>query len=206
MAILSSQYLSHILRKKSDEKLIFIKTLTLFLVSWWYSFCSWHSTDVDYHAGNGTYDIFKDRSDVVFCSIHGDPLDDFPYFFGFADEEGESEGTGYSRNVPLPIGTDFSNYAHVLDDCIRWALEKGCEAMVVSLGLDTFESDPIGNFKFTRGDYFSLGLRLGSLQLPTCFVLEGGYVGREHISNPNSSPLGDLVFDVLNGFESVDTV
>ena len=44
--------------------------------------------DIDFHHGNGTQDIFYERSDVLFISIHGDPLDAFPHFLGFADEKG----------------------------------------------------------------------------------------------------------------------
>ncbi|WGW99241.1 hypothetical protein QJ974_01680 [Pseudomonas aeruginosa] len=36
--------------------------------------------DVDYHYGNGTQDIFYDRADVLFTSIHGDPRFEYPYF------------------------------------------------------------------------------------------------------------------------------
>ena len=34
--------------------------------------------DVDFHHGNGTQDIFYDRDDVFFLSLHGDPFDAFP--------------------------------------------------------------------------------------------------------------------------------
>ena len=33
--------------------------------------------DVDFHHGNGTQDIFYDRSDVLFLSLHGDPKQAF---------------------------------------------------------------------------------------------------------------------------------
>ncbi len=34
--------------------------------------------DVDYHHGNGTQDIFYDRSDVYYLSIHGHPDEEYP--------------------------------------------------------------------------------------------------------------------------------
>ena len=42
--------------------------------------------DVDYHHGNGTQDIFYDRDDVLFVSIHGDPAFEYPSFRGYAEE------------------------------------------------------------------------------------------------------------------------
>ena len=57
--------------------------------------------DVDYHHGNGTQDIFYNRSDVLTVSIHGHPSFAYPYFSGFADEVGEGEGKGFNLNLPL---------------------------------------------------------------------------------------------------------
>ena len=48
--------------------------------------------DIDFHHGNGTQDIFYDRDDVLFCSLHGDPQQAFPYFLGYADETGSGKG------------------------------------------------------------------------------------------------------------------
>ena len=48
--------------------------------------------DVDVHHGNGTQDIFYDRADVLFTSIHGDPRFEYPFFLGYADEKGEGVG------------------------------------------------------------------------------------------------------------------
>ena len=48
--------------------------------------------DVDYHHGNGTQDIFYDRGDVLFVSIHADPATDYPFYWGHGDETGEGEG------------------------------------------------------------------------------------------------------------------
>lgn len=64
--------------------------------------------DVDYHHGNGTRDIFYNRNDVFFASIHGDPRDEFPFFLGYADETGEGAGQGCNINYPLPAGSDWA--------------------------------------------------------------------------------------------------
>lgn len=60
--------------------------------------------DIDYHAGNGTQDIFYDRSDVLTLSLHADPSLEYPYFAGYRDEVGEGEGINFHHNFPLPFG------------------------------------------------------------------------------------------------------
>eukprot|EP01041_Mallomonas_annulata_P031112 gene31112-53362_t len=65
-------------------------------------------------------------------------------------------------------------------------------ALVVSLGVDTFEGDPISRFALASADFTRLGERLARLGLPTVFVLEGGYAAAE---------LGTNAVNVLDGFE-----
>src|SRR3546814_6539529 len=60
--------------------------------------------DVDYHHGNGTQDIFWNRGDVFFASLHADPATDYPFYWGHADENGEGAGDGTTPNLPPPQG------------------------------------------------------------------------------------------------------
>lgn len=131
--------------------------------------------DVDFHHGNGTQDIFWTRGDVLFASIHGDPLDAFPYFLGHADERGAGEGEGATINHPLPPGTDYGPWSEALEDALARIRRFGAEAVVVSLGVDAFEEDPISFFGLTSGDLHDAGRRIGRLGLPTVLCLEGGY-------------------------------
>ncbi len=66
------------------------------------------------------------------------------------------------------------------------------DALVVSLGLDTFAGDPISQFALQRADFTHLGQRLARLGLPTALLLEGGYAAAE---------LGDNAVAVLAGIE-----
>ncbi|HXA36155.1 MAG TPA: histone deacetylase family protein [Steroidobacteraceae bacterium] len=148
--------------------------------------------DVDFHHGNGTQDIFYDRADVLYVSLHGDPADAFPYFSGYADETGAGNGAGFTLNIPLPPGTKFD----VWQDALRAALERianfRADALVVSLGVDTFAEDPISFFRLKTADFFSYGRMIGACAIPTLFVLEGGYAVGE---------IGINVVNVLTGFE-----
>ena len=135
--------------------------------------------DVDFHHGNGTQDIFYERNDVLFASIHGDPAFEFPYFLGHADETGSGPGEGFNMNYPLPPGTPFDSWLEALDDALAKIAAFGAEALVVSLGVDTFEADPISSFKLTSADFATYGRRIGAAGLPTVYVMEGGYAVEE---------------------------
>ena len=149
--------------------------------------------DVDFHHGNGTQDIFYERDDVLFCSLHGDPEDAFPHFLGYADEMGLGAGMGYNRNYPMPPGTPFSQWREALTDALNHIREFEPRYLVVSLGVDTFEHDPISFFKLTTPDYLTTGELIGGLGMPTLFVMEGGY---------DIGEVGLNAVNVLKGFEA----
>lgn len=148
--------------------------------------------DVDYHHGNGTQEIFYSRPDVAVFNLHGDPMVEFPYYLGHADELGEAEGLGFNHNYPMPFGTPFSEWNAALDDACRKLSVYAPDVVVVSLGVDTFERDPISQFKLTTTDYPKIGERIAKLGLPTLFVMEGGYAVEE---------IGVNAVGVLTGFE-----
>ncbi|GAC1468881.1 MAG: hypothetical protein NVSMB9_12020 [Isosphaeraceae bacterium] len=131
--------------------------------------------DIDYHHGNGTQDIFYNRSDVLTISIHGHPSFAYPYFSGFADEVGEGEGKGFNHNLPLGEEVHDPRYLEALDDALAIIRKFKPEALVVSLGLDIAKADPTGTWSVTREGLFEIGQRIGNLRLPTLMVQEGGY-------------------------------
>lgn len=148
--------------------------------------------DIDFHHGNGTQDIFYERDDVLFCSLHGDPEDAFPHFLGYADETGLGAGIGYNRNYPMPPGTLFAQWRESLADALAHIEEFSPQYLVVSLGVDAFENDPISFFKLTSADFLTTGQMIGRHDIPTLFVMEGGY---------DVDEVGINVVNVLKGFE-----
>ena len=147
--------------------------------------------DVDYHHGNGTQAIFYRRADVLFASIHGDPATEYPFFLGYADETGCGEGAGFNLNLPLPCGSDFSAWRQALCKALQAVADYQAQALVVSLGLDTYRHDPIAGFQLNSEDYLSVGEMLASLAIPTLFILEGGYA---------LQAIGENTVNVLTGF------
>jgi acetoin utilization deacetylase AcuC-like enzyme len=148
--------------------------------------------DVDFHHGNGTQDIFYDRADVLTISMHGDPRTSFPYLLGYADEQGHGEGEGANLNLPLPAGTTFEDWSQALETASKRIADHRSELVVVALGVDTFEGDPISSFALKTSDYTAMGERISDLGLPTVFVMEGGY---------DVGPIGENVASVLEGFD-----
>jgi acetoin utilization deacetylase AcuC-like enzyme len=147
--------------------------------------------DVDYHHGNGTQDIFYDRDDVLFVSLHGHPDQEYPYFLGYAEETGSGKGEGFNVNYPLPWGTGWDSYRQALADGIGKVEAFRPDALVVSLGVDTFEADPISHFKLKSPDYLEMGAMIAALNKPTLSVMEGGYAVEE---------IGINAVNVLTGF------
>lgn len=148
--------------------------------------------DIDYHHGNGTQEIFYARADVQVINIHADPMQEYPYFLGHSDETGADDGAGFNFNYPLPFGTGYEAWAEALDDGCEKLKGYRPDAIIVSLGVDTFEKDPISRFKLQSRHYPLIGARIAALQLPTLFVMEGGYAVEE---------IGVNAVGVLTGFK-----
>jgi acetoin utilization deacetylase AcuC-like enzyme len=148
--------------------------------------------DVDYHHGNGTQTIFYERADVFTVSIHGDPSTEYPFFLGHADERGAAAGAGFNLNLPLPRGSGLQRWRAALDQALAAVQAFGATALVVPMGLDTYEGDPISGFTLRSEDYFGVGQALASAELPTVLSFEGGYA---------VEAVGTNAVNLLAGFE-----
>lgn len=131
--------------------------------------------DFDVHHGNGTQDHFWRRGDVFYFSVHR-----YPFYpgSGGADEVGEAQGRGYTRNMPLAAGSGddiFEDAISVGLDEILGAMKPAC--WLVSAGFDAHELDPLGGLRVTEAGFAAAGrlLRQASQGSPILAVLEGGY-------------------------------
>jgi acetoin utilization deacetylase AcuC-like enzyme len=148
--------------------------------------------DVDYHHGNGTQQIFWERSDVLYVSLHADPARAFPYFSGHADEVGAGAGKGFNHNLPLAERTGIDGYAPALERACAIVNDFAPDApLVTSLGFDTFERDPIADLALTTDDYARVGSIIASLDRPTVLIQEGGYA---------IDAIGAIAVSFLSGF------
>jgi acetoin utilization deacetylase AcuC-like enzyme len=149
--------------------------------------------DVDVHHGNGTQGCFYRRKDVLTISLHADPVRFYPFFWGHAAERGEGEGEGFNQNIPLPRGTGDDGYVDALEGAgLRLAAFRP-GALVVALGLDAYEGDPLAGLAITTAGFGRIGEWLGRRGLPTVLVQEGGYL---------CEALGANLASFLAGFEA----
>jgi acetoin utilization deacetylase AcuC-like enzyme len=149
--------------------------------------------DVDVHHGNGTQGIFYERPDVLTVSIHADPEAYYPFYWGYAHERGQGPGLGANLNIPLPRGTGDNGYMPALETAARTIKAFAPGALVVALGLDASEHDPLAGLKITTEGFHAIGAALARIGLPTALIQEGGYL---------TDILGLNLASVLSGFES----
>ena len=147
--------------------------------------------DVDLHHGNGTQHIFYDRSDVMTLSIHADPLDFYPFYWGHAEEAGAQDGLGFNHNQPLPLGSGDAVFLDALDQSLTKIDDFGADAVVIALGLDASRDDPFGGLTVSPDGFARIGEKIGTLSCPTVLVQEGGYV---------SETLAENLYQFISGF------
>lgn len=133
--------------------------------------------DPDVHHGNGTQEIFYERGDVFFISIHQWPWYPGP---GAADETGKGDGAGTTLNIPLPAGSGDDDYLGVTRETVAPALRDfRPELVLFSAGFDAHEGDPLGGMRLTSEGFarmYRIVLdEMEALQIPGVFCLEGGY-------------------------------
>ena len=134
--------------------------------------------DWDVHHGNGTQEIFYERDDVWFLSVHRSPF--YPGT-GLADETGSGRGLGTKFNLPVKFGTSRKDYLSGFESLLNDAAKK-CrpELVLISAGFDAHAQDPIGSLGLESEDFESLTKMVidvaqtyGQGRLVSC--LEGGY-------------------------------
>ncbi len=132
--------------------------------------------DIDAHHGNGTQQIFYERADVVYTSVHVDPGEGwFPHWSGFPDETGSGAGAGFNHNFPLKPGSGDRRYTDAVSKAAALIAEADCETLVVSLGVDAGADDPESPLNVSDVGFADTGSVLAELGLPTVLVQEGGY-------------------------------
>lgn len=131
--------------------------------------------DIDYHHGNGTQEFFDERKSVFTASIHCDPSNEYPYFWGYSDEIGKGQAIGTNHNEPLPKDTQLEQYAAAIDRILDKIHTFKPAYVIIAAGFDTHIDDPIGGFNLHTEDYLSIGKQFKSLDTPTLVCQEGGY-------------------------------
>ncbi len=132
--------------------------------------------DFDVHHGNGTQQIFYQRDDVHYVSIHGDPAGLYPWFAGYPEETGQGSGLGWNLNLPLPPGTGDAAFVAAVVQGLDAIAARQPTGLIVSLGFDAQAGDPAANLAVGTEGFFAIGRQVAALRLPTLLVQEGGYL------------------------------
>ncbi len=132
--------------------------------------------DVDVHHGNGTQGIFYNRSDVLTVSLHADPHNFYPFYWGHENESGADDGEGFNCNHPLTIGSGDDEFVAALQRAGERISQFDPGVLLIALGLDASESDPLRGLSVTTDGFNRIGKTIASFGLPAVFVQEGGYL------------------------------
>lgn len=149
--------------------------------------------DVDTHHGDGTQQIFYRRSDILTVSIHADPSNYYPYQTGYADETGYGPGLGFNLNLPMAHGSGDVEMLGLIDSGLEAIKHFKPDALVVSLGFDAHESDPLSVVKVTTDCFGTIGEKIREVEIPVVLVQEGGYA---------IEAIGGCLREFLKGFNS----
>lgn len=132
--------------------------------------------DIDVHHGNGTQSIFYDRADVLTVSIHADPASYYPFYYGYDGQRGTAEGEGFNFNLPVPVKSDDRVWIAALEKAIKRIADFKPGALVLALGLDAHEADPLNGGAVTTEGFVAMARQIAQIGLPTALVQEGGYL------------------------------
>jgi acetoin utilization deacetylase AcuC-like enzyme len=146
--------------------------------------------DPDVHHGNGTQDIFYDRKNVMYQSIHLSPH--YPGTGGI-NEIGIGEGEGYTINAPLSHGYGDKAVSKILEKIFLPIASQFKPAFIMfSTGFDSHHMDPLGGLKFTTNFYGEMVKRYQEIQPKIVSTIEGGY-NLQSIGKCLVSQIGQMV-------------
>lgn len=147
--------------------------------------------DIDVHHGNGTQAIFYHRPDVLTLSIHTEPDDYYPFCIGYAHEKGAGAGEGFNQNWPLPQTTTDDRWLAAIDQALERVAHFDPGALVVSLGLDAHEHDPLAGMQVSFDGFTAAGQKIAAAGYPAALIQEGGYL---------SDDLTTSLYSFLSGY------
>jgi acetoin utilization deacetylase AcuC-like enzyme len=155
--------------------------------------------DLDYHAGDGTFDIFannKHSLNVTAMSIHMNPKYDYPYYRGL--EGNYDDGKHTHCYYTLEPKSDIKQYMEKLNKALQKIKEIAPKYLLIAFGADTYKDDPetspTTGMKLEIADYETIGCAIvttmKALNGKILVTQEGGY---------NMDKVGDIVKSFFYG-------
>ena len=154
--------------------------------------------DIDFHHGDGTQKLIESNPDpnISFVSIHGFGKSIYP-------RTGAKSNLKLNiLNIPLGMDNNYESrkyitdnyYQNILDTKIfSFICDKEPDLIIVSLGFDAHQDDPLEGMNITDSTYLYLTLKLKQLAKKVMFVLEGGY---------NVKTIARIILQMINLLEN----
>ena len=137
--------------------------------------------DLDFHASNGCAEMINNnpklKNKLYLCSIHCDPIVDYPSYEGYEDDYDNDAIV----NFPMNPHTTWEEYQEVLENTCTIIKKWGVDALLIAFGADTYcedpDASPLGRFQLKLQDYDKMGriIRENFDDLPMIITQEGGY-------------------------------
>jgi len=147
--------------------------------------------DIDYHAGNGTSDIFRKSENVLTISIHANPAFDYPFY-----ESYEVENTETNINIVFEPNTDINIYMTLLEKALYHIDTFNPDCLIIPFGGDTFKNDPDASptcrCELEISDYKCISKRIREVYKKKIIICQEGGYDMENIS--------EIVSTFLDGF------
>lgn len=131
--------------------------------------------DTDMHHGQGVQEIFYERNDILYASVHGDTTNFYPVVAGFPNEKGKGNGYGYNLNLPMPHGSSRDVFFDRVEQAISYIEVYNPDVLIHILGFDVYYQDPQAKCHLETKDFEYLAQRILALGIPTIILVEGGY-------------------------------
>ncbi len=123
--------------------------------------------DLDAHHGDGVEAAFRDETRVMTVSVH--EAGRWP-----GTGRIEDRGAGRARNLPVPRGMTDAEFGFLIDTAVLpLARDFAPEAVVVTMGADALEGDPLSSLALSNGALWA-GVEAVVACAPRAVVLGGG--------------------------------
>ncbi len=124
--------------------------------------------DLDFHFGDGSSAVALRNPSIYFASVHASASAYYPRL--------STEVTLPDQYLhPLGATPTAEQYVRTVAAAIEWLCAHDVGGMVASVGYDIVDGDPYGQWSFPAAICLALGTLFRRVDIPLCFVQEGGY-------------------------------
>jgi len=151
--------------------------------------------DLDYHAGDGTEEIFKLDDNILTISIHINPFYDYPFYSSF--DTTSNMISNHYHNFTFEPKCDIVQYLILVEKSMNLINEFNPDGIIIAFGGDTYKNDldalEQNRTNLDIEDYKTIGNKINMMwnsNKPIITTQEGGY---------NMDNIAEIVKSFLSG-------